>query len=492
MAGGASYPVLTLTVTVATTAPPSVTNMGTVSGGGETNTANDTATDATTVNPATPADLTLAKTHPGAFTQGQVGATYTLTVTNGGGRATSGTVTVNDTVPVGLTATGIAGTGWICTQPSGPCTRGDALAGGAIYPALTLTVTVATSAPASVTNTAAVSGGGETNTGNNTAADVTTISQTGTPSTISLIQHTSQDAGTTTSSTLAFAANNTAGNWIAVVIRAGQPGQGFTVTDTRGNSYRRALQINQTLDPVTVGIYYAENIAGGPNTVTVSQTLTGGTLRFAILDYSGVAAVNSLDVTAVAEGTGTAANSGTVTTTANGDLVLGLIVSANGSTVTAGTGFTIQDRVPASGTKLATEDRRLATAGTVSATATLGASDNWGAAVATFRAGFTGPPPPPADLTLTKTHTGTFTRGQVGAAYTLTVTNQPGSGPTTGTVTVSDTVPIDLTATGIAGTGWTCTQPAGPCTRSDVPRTWRQLSRDHADGDGGDHRALKS
>ena len=288
---------------------------------------------------ATDPDLTLAKTHPGAFTQGQVGATYALTVANSGGRATSGTVTVNDTVPVGLTATGIAGTGWTCTQPAGPCTRGDALAGGASYPVLTLTVTVATTAPSSVTNTATVSGGGETNTGNNTATDVTTISPTGTPSTITLIQHTSQDAGTTTSSTLAFAANNTAGNWIAVVIRAGQPGQGFTVTDTRGNSYRRALQINQTVDPVTVGIYYAENIAGGPNTVTVADTLTGGTLRFAILEYSGVAAVNSLEVTAVAEGTGTAANSGTVTTTANGDLVLGLIVSASGSTVTAGTGF---------------------------------------------------------------------------------------------------------------------------------------------------------
>ena len=80
----------------------------------------------------------------------------------------------------------------------------------------------------------------------------------------------------------------------------------------------------------------------------------------------------------------------------------------------------------------------MATAGTVSATATLGASDNWGAAVATFRAGFTGPPPPP-DLTISKTHTGTFAQGQVGATYTLTVTNQAGSGPTTGTVIVSDT-----------------------------------------------------
>ena len=139
--GGASYPVLTLTVTVATTAPASVTNAAAVRGGGETNTVNDAVSDATTINPPAPADLTLAKIHTGTFTQGQVGATYSLTVTNlAGSGLTTGTVTVTDTVPTGLTATGIAGAGWTCTQPSGPCTRGDALAGGAIYPALTLTV----------------------------------------------------------------------------------------------------------------------------------------------------------------------------------------------------------------------------------------------------------------------------------------------------------------------------------------------------------------
>ena len=117
-----------------------------------------------------PADLTVTKTHAGTFTQGQIGATYTLTVANlAGSGPTSGLVTVTDTVPAGLTATAISGTGWTCTQPAGPCTRSDALAAGASYPPLTLTVNVASTAPASVTNTATVSGGGETNTANDTA-----------------------------------------------------------------------------------------------------------------------------------------------------------------------------------------------------------------------------------------------------------------------------------------------------------------------------------
>ena len=63
-------------------------------------------------------DLTITKSHSGNFAAGQTGATYTITATNSGNAATSGTVTVTDTVPTGLTATAIAGTGWTCTQPA--------------------------------------------------------------------------------------------------------------------------------------------------------------------------------------------------------------------------------------------------------------------------------------------------------------------------------------------------------------------------------------
>ena len=109
---GSSYPAITVTVNVANNAAASVTNTANVSGGGETNTANDSATDPTTVNQLP--DLTIVKSHTGNFSQGQVGATYSITVTNSGFSATSGTVTVTDTLPSGLTATAISGTGWTC------------------------------------------------------------------------------------------------------------------------------------------------------------------------------------------------------------------------------------------------------------------------------------------------------------------------------------------------------------------------------------------
>ena len=125
-------------------------------------------------------DVVVAKTHTGNFSQGQTGATYSLTVRNYGAQATSGTVTVIDTIPTGLTATAASGTGWTCTlnTPAAgqvQCTRSDALAAGSSYPPITLTVNVANTAPSSVTNSATISGGGDYYTNNNTATDPTTI-----------------------------------------------------------------------------------------------------------------------------------------------------------------------------------------------------------------------------------------------------------------------------------------------------------------------------
>ncbi len=173
LAGGFSYPAITLIVSVAKTTATSVINTATVSGGSETNTANDTASDPTTVVQV--ADLTITKSHDGSFASGQNGRTYSITVTNNGGAASTGTVTVIDTVPSGLTATAINGAGWNCDLPSRTCTRTDALAINASYPSITLTVNVDNSAPSAVTNIATVSGGGEVLTTNDIASDLTKI-----------------------------------------------------------------------------------------------------------------------------------------------------------------------------------------------------------------------------------------------------------------------------------------------------------------------------
>jgi uncharacterized repeat protein (TIGR01451 family) len=172
----ASFPPITLTVNVAPNAAASVTNSVSVSGVGDNNTANDP----TTINPVltTPA-LTITKSHPGSFTQGQTGATYTIAVTDSGTATTSGTVTVVDTLPSGLTATAISGSGWMCILATLTCTTTATEAPGASFPAITLTVTVAANAPASVTNSASVSGGGAAV--GSAVNDQTTINAAGSP-----------------------------------------------------------------------------------------------------------------------------------------------------------------------------------------------------------------------------------------------------------------------------------------------------------------------
>ncbi len=277
LAAGAAYPAITVTVNVSAGAAANVTNTATVSGGNDINSANNTATDPTsiiavsaptattgaatgvgtttatlngTVNPnglsttaqfqyglttaygttnlvsgaltgtatqpvttsltglspgmtyhflvsatntlgaasgsdqtfsttALVPDLAVAMSHTGNFTQGDAADAYTIIVTNLGTAASSGTVTVTDTPPSALTITLMSGSGWSHNSSAATCTRSDALGAGAAYPPITVTVAVSASAPASVTNVATVSGGGENNTANDIASDPTTINSSG-------------------------------------------------------------------------------------------------------------------------------------------------------------------------------------------------------------------------------------------------------------------------------------------------------------------------
>jgi uncharacterized protein (TIGR03437 family) len=118
--------------------------------------------------------LSITKSHSGNFTAGQQTAVYTVTVSNAGGAATTtGMVTVTETIPVGMSLISLAGSGWSCQ--TNVCTRSDVLAGGASYPVITVTVNVASNAPALVTNQVSVSGGGSATA---SASDPTNIGQT--------------------------------------------------------------------------------------------------------------------------------------------------------------------------------------------------------------------------------------------------------------------------------------------------------------------------
>jgi len=112
-----------------------------------------------TVGNLTNPTLSIIKTHVGNFTQGQQNATYTVTVSNAANASpTNGTVTVTETLPSGFGPVSMSGTGWTCN--SLVCNRFDALAGGSIYPPITVTVNVAGDASSPQVNQVSVSGGG--------------------------------------------------------------------------------------------------------------------------------------------------------------------------------------------------------------------------------------------------------------------------------------------------------------------------------------------
>jgi uncharacterized repeat protein (TIGR01451 family) len=123
-------------------------------------------------------DMTLTKSHsPTILTRGSTAA-YTIPVENISPLGSSiGTVTVNDTLPTGLTPTSATGTGWACSIASQTvsCTDSNSLAANNVYPSITINSAVAQTAPATESNTAVVSGGGEVNLSNDTYTDVASV-----------------------------------------------------------------------------------------------------------------------------------------------------------------------------------------------------------------------------------------------------------------------------------------------------------------------------
>lgn len=118
-------------------------------------------------------DLSIGLTHTSSFLQGQTNAVYLIRVANEGSTATSGLISVVESMPSGITITSMWGPGWSCSANT--CTRSDSWPAGQMLPTISVLATVAANAPPSISNMATVSGGGDSNIANNIANDVSTI-----------------------------------------------------------------------------------------------------------------------------------------------------------------------------------------------------------------------------------------------------------------------------------------------------------------------------
>ena len=211
------------------------------------------------------------------------------------------------------------------------------------------------------------------------------------PSTWAAPAHVQSPAAATafsgTTIALAYGSNVTAGSLLTCWVYANHGVSG--VADSRSQTFTSAVSVTDGAT-YTLANYYFLNTTAGADTVTVTFA---GAITYASLqcaEYSGVATSAALDqATSNSQtdpGTATdAITSGNVTTTTNGQLILGwtsaLVVGAG--TVSAGTSYT--GRINVFGDTLF-EDRVQASAGSIAATFTTNhATSDYITLISTFK-----------------------------------------------------------------------------------------------------------
>jgi hypothetical protein len=211
--------------------------------------------------------------------------------------------------------------------------------------------------------------------------------------TISYVQGKSATQTSGASVAVTYPAAQAEGNLNVVAVMWGETTSAVgSVTDSNQNTYTLAVGPTKTTG-LTSAIYYANNIAGGSNMVTVQFNRTARYPNVNVLEYAGLDTANPLDVSVGGSGSGTTANSGTASTTAASELIVGL---GNPSTVFTGPGAGFTNRMINAFGGIS-EDRIVSSTGIYNATATL-TSGAWVMQMAGFRANGqaqTQPPPPP-------------------------------------------------------------------------------------------------
>jgi len=386
-------------------------------------------------------DMTLGKSHAGNFVRGST-ASYAIPVSNVSPfGATNGLVTINDTLPLGVTPASVTGTGWACAIASQTvsCTRSDVLAGAGSYPSITVNANVAQTAPPTVTNTAMVGGGGELNLANDSATDIATVVS-------------SADMSVT---------NAAAPNPVAA-------GGFITYTQVVTNNGPSAADNATLVDPIPANAGLSSITAppgwscitpGGPGSVVCTNSNmaggTSGTFTLVMKVNSGVA--NGTVITQTASVSSSASDPNTANNMATANTVVGttagaeLTVSnvASPTPVQAGNNITYTQVVTNTGS-----------AATTTASFTEGTPANTTFVSITPPPGWTCPSPPPVSCTNT-------TGVAAGSSAMFTVVYTVNSGTTSGT-TISDTATVNAGNQAFGANSATATDLVATGTQADL------------------------
>ncbi len=441
-------------------------------------------------------DLTIVKSHTGSFVGG-VATTFTLAVSNIGTAPTDGsTVTVSDPFPAGSFSSiaNAGGSGWSCAIAglTLTCTRSDVLAAGTSYPPILVDATVADPPPATVSNTATVSGGGSASGsasdggGASGLADVsiTKSAQPGTVASGDQVTYTLgvQNAGPSSAQNVMVSDQLNTGSYSGVTVQSSQGSCDATVSCSLGSLAAHS----------TATITITATVIAHDTTLTNTATASSSTPDPNMGNNSASASVTvppSADLTMAKTGTAnptpgpdsftlTVSNDGP--DTASGVVVNDSLPSQFTATAASGGGFTCTLPGGPGGTLVCTRASLAVADGpqqiVVTGTLATGTEGQMPANVATVSSNTSDPDlsnntatfmqlvVPSADVGITKLalESGTTTPLTAPVApggtfdYQLTVTNS-GPSPAAGVV-VTDTLPTNITLTATAPG---CTPGAG-------------------------------
>ena len=143
--------------------------------------------------------------------------------------------------------------------------------------------------------------------------------------------------GSVSTYSVSFPGNTTAGDVILVGFDYTGGLTVTSVTDTQGNTFLPVGGQLTSPGGSSSSLYYAKNIRGGADTVTVTVSAATGGIELYLAEYTGIDAVNPIDVQAGAAGNAGSVSSGNATTTVAGDIIFGYCLAD--WSCTAGSGF---------------------------------------------------------------------------------------------------------------------------------------------------------
>ena len=169
------------------------------------------------------------------------------------------------------------------------------------------------------------------------ALPVAILLVSGSASAQTLVQAASNSARSTGTSSFSFPSNTAAGNLVLIGIDFNSNATLSSITDSQGNALTEVGTELTSPGGVRSRLYYARNIKGGADSVTVNLSTSSNYLETYLAEYSGLDQASPVDGQAGATGGSGAVSSGNATTTATGDIIVGYCVADNNCST--GSGF---------------------------------------------------------------------------------------------------------------------------------------------------------